>query len=304
MKNILITGGSGLVGKHLTAMLTQKGYQVAWLSRNPEKVSSIKTFFWDVRAEKLDPAAIEFADAIVHLAGAGIADKPWSDERKQEIVDSRVKSTELIIGQLERSAKLPKIVIAASAIGYYGTTTSSHEFTETDPPGTDFLASTTQLWEEATGKFRDLGIKTIQYRLGVVLDAKDGALPKMAIPVRYGFGAALGTGRQFVPWIHMHDLCNLIVAGLEQSLPDGVYNAVAPAQNTNGELMKMIAWVLHRPYFLPPVPGFIMKLLLGEMSAMVLEGSAVSANKVLQTGFQFSFIELKAALEDLLIKHP
>ncbi|MBU3928431.1 MAG: TIGR01777 family oxidoreductase [Bacteroidetes bacterium] len=304
MKNILITGGSGLVGKHLTAMLTQKGYQVAWLSRNPEKVSSIKSFFWDVIAEKLDPAAIEFADAIVHLAGAGIADKPWSDERKQEIVDSRVKSTELIIGQLERSAKLPKIVIAASAIGYYGTTTSSHVYTEIDPPGTDFLATTTQLWEEATGKFRDLGIKTIQYRLGVVLDAKDGALSKMALPVRFGFGAAFGTGRQFVPWIHMHDLCNLIVAGLEQSLPDGVYNAVAPAQNTNGELIKMIAGVLHRPYFLPPVPGFIMKLLLGEMSAMVLEGSAVSANKVLQTGFQFSFIELKVALEDLLVNHP
>ncbi|PKP30061.1 MAG: TIGR01777 family protein [Bacteroidetes bacterium HGW-Bacteroidetes-16] len=304
MKNILITGGSGLVGKHLTAMLTQRGYHVAWLSRNPEKVSSIKTFFWDVRAEKLDQEAIEFADAIVHLAGAGIADKPWSAKRKQEIVDSRVKSTELIISQLKRSGKLPEVVIAASAIGYYGTTTSSHVFTETDPPGTDFLATTTQLWEEATNKFRDMGIKTIQYRLGMVLDAKEGALPKMVLPVKYGFGAALGTGRQFVPWIHIHDLCNLMVAGLEQNLPDGVYNAVAPAQNTNGELMKMISSVLHRPYFLPPVPGLIMKLFMGEMSAMVLEGSAVSANKVLQTGFQFSFIELKAALEDLLVKYP
>jgi uncharacterized protein (TIGR01777 family) len=304
MKNILITGGSGLVGKHLTAMLNQKGYQVAWLSRNPDKGLSIKTYFWDVEAEKLDPAAIEFSDAIVHLAGTGIADKPWSDKRKQEIVDSRVKSTELIISQLKRSGKLPEVVIAASAIGYYGTTTSSHIFTETDPPGTDFLATTTQLWEEATNKFRDLRIKTIQYRLGMVLDAKEGALPKMALPVRYGFGAALGTGQQFVPWIHIHDLCNLIVAGLEQNLPDGVYNAVAPAQNTNGELMKMISSVLHRPYFLPSVPGLIMKLFMGEMSALVLEGSAVSANKVLQTGFQFSFAELKAALEDLLVKHP
>ena len=158
--------------------------------------------------------------------------------------------------------------------------------------------------EEATGKFRELGIKTIQYRLGVVLDAKEGALPKMALPVKYGLGAALGSGRQFVPWIHIHDLCNLIVAGLEQSLPDGVYNAVAPAQNTNNELMKMIARVLHRPYFLPPVPGLIMKLFMGEMSALVLEGSAVSANKVLQTGFQFSFTELKSSLEDLLVVRP
>ena len=138
----------------------------------------------------------------------------------------------------------------------------------------------------------------------MVLDAKEGALPKMVLPVKYGFGAALGTGRQFVPWIHIHDLCNLMVAGLEQNLPDGVYNAVAPAQNTNCDLMKMIAGVLHRPYFLPPVPGLIMKLFMGEMSALVLEGSAVSANKVLQTGFQFSFAELKVALHDLLVKHP
>ena len=304
MKNILITGGSGLVGKHLTAWLTQRGYQVAWLSRNPDKGSSIKTYFWDVEAEKLDPAAIEFSDAIVHLAGAGIADKPWSAKRKQEIVDSRVKSTELIINQLKRSGKLPEVVIAASAIGYYGTTTSSHVFTETDPPGTDFLATTTRLWEEATNKFRDLGIKTIQYRLGMVLDEKEGAFPKKNFPGKYGLGAALGTGRQFVPWIHIHDLCNLMVAGLEQNLPDGVYNAVAPDQNTNGELMKMIASVLHRPYFLPPVPGLIMKLIMGEMSALVLEGSAVSANKVLQTGFQFSFAELIVALEILLGVRP
>lgn len=257
-------------------------------------------FHWDVNQGTIDPKAIEFAEVIVHLAGAGIADKRWTKKRKKELVDSRVKSTELIVNQLKAAGKGIEAVVAASAIGYYGALTTSHVFTEKDLPANDFLGRTTQQWESATSKFRELGILTIQIRLGVVLAAEGGALNKMALPVKFGLGSPIGSGKQLVPWIHIHDLCTLFMMAIEQSIPDGIYNAVAPAQNTNSELIKTIARVLHRPCFFPAVPGLLLRFSMGEMANMVLEGSAVSAQKIIDAGFQFSFTELDAALEDLI----
>jgi hypothetical protein len=300
MKNILISGGSGLVGKHLTDQLLKMGYQVAWLSRNPAENAQIKTFKWDVNAGTIDPMAIEFADALVHLAGAGIADMAWSDKRKQEILDSRVKSTELLADQLKHQKKQLEIVVAASAVGYYGAVTSNHVFVESDPPANDFLGTTTQLWEGATNTFRELNIPTVQYRLGVVLTKDGGALSKMAAPVKFGLSAPLGNGKQIIPWIHVDDLCTMIVDALEQKIPDGVYNAVAPAITSNKEFMKTLSMVMKRPYFFPAVPAFIMRTLLGEMADMVLEGSAVSAQKLIETGFHHRYAELPKALANLI----
>ncbi len=299
MKNILISGGSGLVGQHLTDRLLKMGYQVAWLSRNPADNGRIKTYKWDVDAGTIDAHALEFADVLVHLAGAGIADKSWSDKRKQEIVDSRVKSTELLVKQLAVVKKRPEIVVAASAVGYYGALNSDRVFVESDPPANDFLGTTTQQWETATNAFRELGIKTVQYRLGVVLAKEGGALPKMAAPVRFGLGAPLGSGKQIVPWIHVDDLCSMIIEALENKIPEGVYNAVAPAVTSNKELMKTLSKVMKRPYFFPAVPAFVMRTLLGEMAGMVLEGSAVSADKIRKAGFQFRYNTLDQALADL-----
>ncbi len=299
MKNILISGGSGLVGKHLTHQLLQKGYQVAWLSRNPGKNDRFKTFKWDIDAGTIEPKALEFADALVHLAGAGIADKPWSAKRKQEIVDSRVKSTELLVKQFKLQKKRPQMVVAASAVGYYGAITGNHVFMESDPPANDFLGTTTQRWEKATNTFRELGIKTVQYRLGVVLAKDGGALSKMAAPVKFGLGAPLGSGKQIVPWIHVDDLCTMMVDALEQKIPDGVYNAVAQAITSNKEFMKTLSKVMKRPYFFPPVPSFMMRAIMGEMADMVLEGSAVSADKITGAGFAFRYTKLKEALISL-----
>lgn len=300
MNKILISGGSGLVGKHLTTKLIEKGYQVAWLSRNPSKNPQVKIFQWDVAQGTIDAQALDFADAIVHLAGAGIADKPWSKKRKQEIVDSRVKSTELIVEHLKKHNKSPKVMVAASAIGYYGAVNSSKVFVETDPPASDFLGTTTQQWEKSTHAFRELGIPTIQFRFGVVLSKEGGALNKMALPVKFGLGAPVGSGKQIVPWIHIDDLCEMIIMAIEQQLIDGIYNAVAPGQDSNSAFMKTLAKVMNKPYFLPAVPGFLLKISMGEMADMVLKGSAISAQKIQNAGYTFQFTELKLALKNLL----
>lgn len=288
------------MGVHLTHQLLQKGYRVAWLSRNPVENAQIKAFKWDVATGTIDPKALEFADALVHLAGAGIADKPWSAKRKQEIVDSRVKSTELLVKQLKLQKTELEVVVAASAVGYYGALTSDHVFVENDSPANDYLGTTTQRWEKATNTFRELGIKTVQYRLGVVLTKEGGALAKMAAPVKFGLGAPLGSGKQIVPWIHVDDLCAMIVDALEKKIPDGVYNAVAPAITSNKEFMKTLSKVMKRPHFFPAVPGFMMRAIMGEMADMVLEGSAVSADKITTAGFPFRYVKLDEALKSLL----
>ncbi|MBU2555043.1 MAG: TIGR01777 family oxidoreductase [Bacteroidetes bacterium] len=302
MKKVLITGGSGLLGRSITHLLLKSGFQVAWLTRKENGSMPIKHFVWDVDKGEIDAEAIQFADVIVHLAGAGIADKPWTPTRKKEIIDSRVKATNLLVSAIKAGGRSPELVVAASAVGYYGAVTELPVFSENDPPASDFLGNTTRLWEEATNQFRELGIKTIQFRIGVVLAANGGALPKMMTPVKFGLGAALGSGRQWMPWIHVDDLSRMFLYPMLNDLSDGVYNAVSPAHNNNKQFMKMLAKVLKRPYFLPPIPGFVMKMALGEMADMVLYGSLVSSDKIQKAGFSFAFTDLEPALEDLVTK--
>jgi uncharacterized protein len=298
MKKIVITGQSGLIGKHLTKLLEEKGYEVCGLSRKPRGKSQ---FFWDVDKMQLDPNALKDVSVIIHLAGAGIAEKRWSEARKKEVIDSRVKSAELLYQSVKNEGIQLEAFISASGINYYGTTTSATIFTETDSPGNDFAAECCAVWEEAADKFAEI-TRVVKLRTGLVLAENGGALKKMIPPVKMGIGSPLGTGRQYVPWIHIDDICQMYLWAIENESVRGTYNAVAPEHISNRDLMKGIALQLKKPFFFPAVPRFVIKLLFGEMGNLVLEGSRASAEKIMKEGFVFKHNTLKTALESALHK--
>jgi uncharacterized protein (TIGR01777 family) len=296
MSKVLITGASGLIGTRLTEMLLQHGHEVAHLSRS-KGLGGVPTFVWHVRAGTVDNRAFEDVDAVVHLAGAGVADQRWTKERKREILESRTKSTQLLARHIGRNQKV-KVVISSSAIGYYGAGTGDKVFIEQDKPGHDFLAGVVDAWEKEVDK---IPVKRIvKLRTGIVLSEKDGALKKMVTPIRFFVGAPLGTGKQYISWIHIDDLCRMFIKAIEDESMNGAYNATGPYAVTNAELTKTIAKVLKRPLWLPNVPAFVLTTVLGEMGEMVLTGSQVSSEKIQQKGFEFQFPELNEALENLL----
>ena len=303
MGNVLISGGNGLVGRRLSEMLVDKGYRVIILSRNPDRSSIYQNYFWDPDRNLIDSKAITEADYIVHLAGENLGEKRWSTRRKKQIIDSRVKTGELLFNKAKETDGRLKAFISASAIGYYGSVTSERIFTESDPPAADFAAEVCRLWEKEALKFADAGVRTVIIRTGIVLSAKGGALEKLVLVARFGVGSPIGSGNQYLPWIHIEDLCNIYVKAIEENTMSGIYNAVAPESNTNRDFTKLIASMLHRPYIAPPVPEFVMKLLYGEMASMLLEGSRVSPDKLKQSGFNFMFPDLRNALADLLKKN-
>ncbi len=296
-KHILITGGSGLVGKHLTKLLLQKGYTVSHLSRQENNIPQVKTFLWDVAQSKIDENCISGVDIIIHLAGAGIAEERWTDERKKEIIDSRTQSIRLIYGLLKQHPHQVKKVISASATGYYSDR-GDELLTEESSPAGDFLGKCCVDWERAVDEGEALGLAILKFRTGVVLTDEGGALKKLAMPVKFGFGAALGSGRQWIPWIHLQDTIYMYLFGIKKPLT-GVYNMVAPNPVTNQKLTVTTAIRLHRPLWLPHVPAFALKLALGEMSAVVLGSTRVSAEKIEQAGFQFKYPQIKEAISEV-----
>lgn len=300
-KHIIVTGGTGLVGSELTRQLQAKGCEVGILTRSPKKGGAVRHFGWDVRAKQLDPEALEWADGIVHLAGAGIADKRWSPERKKEIYDSRVDSTRMLYESLKSSGKKLDAFVSASAIGYYGFKTTDHKFVESDPPAEGFLAELCRDWEEEAMKVDSLGIRTVCLRVGVVLSAEGGALPEMARPMKFFVGAPLGSGKQYMPWIHISDMAGQFVWALENDQAKGAYNGVSPDPLTNKEFTKVLAKVMKRPMLAPNVPPFVIELIMGkEVAALALHGSRISSQKTENDGFQFRFRTLQPALQDLL----
>ncbi|WP_299528356.1 TIGR01777 family oxidoreductase [uncultured Lutibacter sp.] len=298
MSTILITGGTGLVGKHLSIMLSKKGYNVTVLSRN--QTTKPNCYYWNLETNYIDAKAVIEADYIIHLAGAGIADKRWTNERKIELIDSRVKSTNLLFRKIKELNPNLKAFIAASGIGYYGATTSTKIYEENDESGADFLSEICKLWENASNQFKTLNIRTVILRTGVVFSEKGGAFEKISKPFKLGVGAALGSGKQFIPWIHLEDLCNMYAEVIENTEINGVYNAVAPEHITNKTLSKQIAKVLKKPFWLPNIPSFFLKLFLGKMTIILLEGSRVSSRKIVATGFKFNYTTLTKALHNLL----
>ena len=297
----MITGGSGLVGTALTDLLLQKGYHVSHLGRSPS-LGKVKCYRWSVTGNYIDPKALEGVDAIIHLAGESVAEKRWSQSRKKEILESRTKTSELICEILKTQPNQVKVVVSATAVGYYGLSTSDEWYDETCEPGNDFLASVCKAWEASTDPIQALGIRLVKIRVGVVLSNNGGALIQMAQPVKWGFGAALGSGKQWVSWIHITDLCQIFLKAIENETMTGIYNAVAPNPVTNKELNQTIAQALQRPLWLPPVPEFALRILLGEMSQIVLTGARVDCSKVKSAGMTFDFTDANLAVKNLLEK--
>lgn len=294
--NILITGGTGLIGNELRRLLIAEGYSVAILSRTKE-IEGIRSFYWDYEKGILDEEAIEFADVIIHLAGEGIANKRWSATQKQVILDSRIKTTDLLFSKSEKAKNKPKMIISASAVGYYGSGNTDKIFSEEDPAGNDFLASTALAWEKSVEKFRSIGIQTAILRIGVVLSIEGGALARMMMPVKFGFGAALGSGKQYLPWIEITDLARMFLFVLENLKTDDIFNAVSPDQISNSKFMKTLARTMNKPFFMPNVPSFAMKLLLGEMAILLLQGNRVSSEKIQAAGFDFKYKKLEDVMK-------
>lgn len=299
MSKILITGASGLIGTKLSSFLSQKGYEIIHLSRN-KKNGKFKSFQWNIETGFLERGALENVDHIIHLAGAGIADKRWTTKRKKEIIDSRVKSAELLFNEISNLEKKPKSFISASAVGYYGAVTSEIIYSENDKPGDDFVTEVSKLWESSAKQFSDLGIRTVQLRFGVVLSPNGGALKKMLLPTKLGIGSALGSGKQYLPWIHILDAIRAIEKCVVDDNINGAYNLVSPSSDDYNSFARTLAKVLKKPLFAPNVPSFLLKLIFGEMSQIILEGSRVSSQKLNDSGFEYGFNNLENALNDLL----
>tara|TARA_R110001583_G_scaffold145635_2_gene297595 strand:- start:27003 stop:27896 length:894 start_codon:yes stop_codon:yes gene_type:complete len=297
MTSILVTGGTGLIGKHLCKLLRNKGYKVTVLSRN--QITKPNTFYWNLETNYIDTKAITESNYIIHLAGAGIADKPWTKERKRILINSRVQSTNLLFKKVKELNPNLKAFITASGIGYYGATTSTKIYEENDASGTDFLSEICMLWEKASLQFKTINIRTVIFRTGIVFSNEGGAFQKISKPIKLGFGAALGSGKQYMPWIAIEDICNMYVEALENLEVKGIYNAVAPEYITNSELTKNVAKALKKSLWFPNIPSILLKIVFGKMSIILLKGSRISSKKIIKTGFKFKYPSLKMYLEKL-----
>jgi len=300
MAKVLITGGTGLIGNHLRKDLLDKGYEVSILSRTKKNDNKIQTFLWDLDKNEIDQEAVNSVDYIIHLAGVNVSEARWTSKRKQLILDSRIKSGELILDNLHPKNNQLKAFITASGTGYYGAITSEKIFSEVDSAASDFLGQVCEKWEQVSDKFTEKGIRSVKIRTGVVLSKQGGALEKILIPVKLGIGSAIGSGKQYFPWIHMDDLCNIYIKAIEDTSMSGAYNAVSPEFSTNKQFTKTIAGYLKKPFWFPNIPSFVIRILFGEMSQILLTGSRISANKILNSGFTFQYPKLQDALKQLI----
>lgn len=302
-KKILIAGGSGFIGKHLTQLLIEKGYLVSILSRNKkENTNEISYYQWDVEKDIIEEQAVLEADSIINLAGENIAEKRWTLERKQAIVHSRVGAIQLIYNVLQKHNKKLDSFISASGIGIYGVSQSNRIFTEDSPLANDFLGDTCQKWESAADLISNLKIRTVKIRTGLVIGPNDGFLKKLIPIFRFKLGTPIGNGEQFMSWIHIHDLCEIYITAIENQKISGAYNAAIRDGTTNYIFSKKLAKVYGYNMWLPNIPGFIIRMIMGEMADLVLTGQRVSSDKIEKTGFVFKFTRLGYALRDCLKK--
>jgi uncharacterized protein (TIGR01777 family) len=288
---ILIGGGSGLIGSRLTEILLQKGYEVRHLGRRA-KDGPVKTFAWNIHRHTMDERAFDGVDVVINLAGANISDHRWTESYKKELLTSRTGSTKLIVDFLNSKPHNVKHFVAGSAVGYYGLCDNSTLFKESDPPGNDFMAQVTVAWEGVADQWNG---NVTHVRTGIVFGPHGGALEEMSKPINLYIGSPLGSGKQYVSWIHLEDECGIIMHVIENNL-FGTFNATAPVPATNEEITKALARKLHKPLWLPNIPGFVLKIVLGEMSGAVLGGTKVSSAKIISTGYQFKFPTLAEAL--------
>ncbi|WP_395627562.1 TIGR01777 family oxidoreductase [Daejeonella sp.] len=296
--NILITGASGLIGPKLIRNLLEKGHSVSILSRKPHKIKGVKVFKWDIDSQTIDNESLNGIDTIIHLAGAGIADERWTKARKQLIIDSRVLSTQLLYRAIEETKAPVKTIISASAVGFYGDR-ADEILTESSTKGTGFLADCCQQWESAVEDGLKFGVRLVKFRIGLVLAKQGGALAKLETPVSLFLGAPLGSGKQWMPWIHITDLLALFEGAIENPNIEGTFNACSPIPVTNFEFTKILAKTLFRPVWPIKVPEFVLKAVLGEMSQVILISNRTSSQKLLNTGFKFRYAGLDEALKEI-----
>ncbi|MES2241115.1 MAG: TIGR01777 family oxidoreductase [Bacteroidota bacterium] len=302
-KNVLITGGTGFVGKHLTQLLVANGFSVSILSRTKkENTKNIFYYTWDVEKQLIEEEAIKKADYVIHLAGANIGEKRWTKKRKEEILSSRELSAQLIYDSLEKANKKIEAFISASAVGIYGAVNGETICTEEMPAADDFLGQTCQKWETAADRFEKLGIRTVKIRTGLVLGQSEGFLIKLIPIFKLRLGSALGSGKQYMPWIHIDDLCKIYLEAIKNTKINGAYNAAINDTTTNKSFSKILAKLYGYRLWLPNVPSFVIKLALGEMSKLVLTGRKVSNAKIKELGFEFEHKDLETAIKNCLPK--
>lgn len=302
-KNVLISGGTGFVGKHLTALLLKRGYSVSILTRKVQaNQKDIFYYKWDVAQQTIDEKAVEKADFIIHLAGENIAEKRWTAKRKAAIIESREQSTVLLYSAIKKQNKKLEAFVSASAVGIYGAINGPEICTEEMTPANDFLGYTCQKWEDSLDFIENRHIRTVKIRTGLVLGKGDGFLSKLAPLFKYRLGSVIGSGKQYMPWIHIDDLCGMYVLALENNEMQGAYNAAVQDDTNNAVFSKTLACVYGYSIWLPAVPEFLIKLAMGEMSKIVLTGRRVSSKKIEAAGFRFQFKNLEGALRNCLIK--
>ncbi|GIX41512.1 MAG: epimerase [Leptospiraceae bacterium] len=302
MDTIVITGGSGFLGRKLTDYLS-KNYKIIHISRSGKSYKNIPCYKWDPDNKNISEEgkkAIQNADAIIHLAGANIAEKKWDENYKNIIIQSRVNSTTFLCEILNHNNldKRPEVAILASAIGYYGDR-KDEILTETSPPGKGFLAETGIQWEQASINLHP-EIRKVQIRIGFVLDKEEGGFPKMIMPIKFFLGAIPGSGKQYVSWIHIEDLLRIFEYFIVNQTANGIYNGTAPNPVTLEELMKKSAHYLQRPLLLPNIPDFVIQLLMGEMSELILSSTRVIPDRLNKEGFEFRYKTIDYALKNLL----
>lgn len=304
MDTVIITGGTGLIGRALSVYLVSRGMQVIILSREPRSHRSsypgISYAGWNIDEQSVNEEPFHKAKFIIHLAGAGVADKSWTEKRKKEILESRTKSALLLIKALQQVPNEIESVVSASAIGWYKKNNPVPAI-ETDPPGQGFLSETCVAWENSIKPVTELGKRLVILRTGIVLSNDGGAFPEFAKPVRFGIAGILGNGKQIISWIHIEDLCRIYMEALLNPSLSGIYNAVAPQPVSNRAFTLDLAKRIKGSFYIPiPVPEFVLRLMLGDRSQEVLESSNVSSDKLKQLGFQFIYPTADAAFQDLV----
>jgi uncharacterized protein (TIGR01777 family) len=285
----------------MVTLLKKDNHIIHYLSTSKAKIkheSNYKGFYWNPSKGEIDLAAFEDVSVIIHLAGASVS-KKWTKAYKNEIIQSRVQTANLLLNTLKAHPNKVKQFVAVSAIGIYPDDLTAIYHEDDSKIDDSFLGEVTQLWEESTNLFKSLPLLVTTIRIGVVLAKESGALVEMTKPIKYGFGAVLASGKQYVSWIHIDDLVAIFKYVIDHNL-EGIYNAVSPYPTTNEELTKAIAKTIHKPLFLPNVPKFMLRFLLGEMHQIVTSSQHVSSRKILDSGFQFQFASLSKSLQNLL----
>ncbi|WP_290696758.1 TIGR01777 family oxidoreductase [Lacinutrix sp.] len=298
---VLITGATGLIGNEIVKNCHAKGIAVNYLTTSKSKIkndSNYQGFYWNPSDAEIDVNCIKDVDAIIHLVGASIS-KRWTKAHKQSIIDSRLETTALLHETVKNNPNNIKQIISASAIGYYPDSLTNYYTEAEEKISTSFLGRVVQEWEQVVDTFKTLNITVSKVRIGIVFSKKGGAYPELSKPIKLGAGAAMGTGKQWMSWIHLEDLANVFLHVLEHKL-EGVYNGVAPNPATNQTITKVIAKQLKKTLILPNIPKFVLKLILGEMHIILFESQRVSSKKIEQTGFEFKYVNLDKALVELV----